>query len=1459
MADSEELSDSDIDEILGKYEELLDRQDVRPNAFLESLGLLSDIQEKLSEFLGDAYREAFRRHGPLRRGQSFGVGEKYLIVESIGRGGHGHVYLAEAKLSDARSMTRQVALKILTATGRDKVASARFRREQQHASQIDHPNLIVVYEADDYNGYQYIAMLYVPADENGDRTLNDWLKRREPVGAASESFATQWLLEIAEGIQALHATHVIHRDIKPHNILLWRTATSVQVIVADLGLARSSEDTLITEPFMAVGTWDYISPEQLTGSSCDQRSDLYSFGVTAYQFLTGRLPFASQLLPGDLVKPQIPDGEATPLSTLCPGLDSRLEDIVMRCLARNPEQRTRDIGLVVKTFREIIQNPGLRRDSWLRRVFRWMRRPDSRFPLLWKGTLGVLALFIVMLLLVSSNRISNRTSGTPFSGSPLLSNAIDELPAAPAVTQKTGAQLAVGNQVQPGPLPVPPRNALSGPLHQRLLAEVQTAINQGDHVEALRKIRSVEPGDITWADEYLKQRLISLPNCRELATVHDWGVSAALLNSDGQSLLTFGNEGRAVATSLIAIGTQELRPGAWDTAKRRGSPVVETISSGIDSPQQKPELVTQIAPLGPQIGTDSQRLVTVSQQGRAAVWNWTKNGLELQKVLLAQHSCPLTAVCSSRDDQELLLGDAEGRLFRSNGQDPVQLLKVHLDPSPILDLVRLSAKTVAVAQANGTLSCISTDGNKLLFRQKYAQCIWDMDVSTTASLLAIATEDSEVLTLRWNEEQTVLSQESRYQLPIEVDGEFTGVHAVRFSPSGQTLVAGDNLGRFALWDVAQSRPVFIEYQEKRDAYLTVRNTWPSWLQKTYRGFEFYDEERRVASYGCDGVLKLWDVSRDAHRTIIAGPRNPLLRAVPGHPDWIWIAGEQSLSVRNVVTQECVTLDPAHLNCAVSALAIPAEGTIAITGDVEGHVRFWQWRDGKIVKMQRDELQIEGPVKALAVDPLVKNLAAFDSAGVLHQWTFLKSGPPTTQSCRVDLPLRPLLAYGDSGKRLACTGPDQEVRVFDPRDLTKWQRPQLAAGRGATCFFWPENPLSTLIAGDSDGALRIHSFERERHLTFTPRPLLSSVAGIATCQPGNLLAAISEKGFVRLTPLAGGEPLFSFSIRNVAQPDNPVVAVESDASGKHLIAGFQDGTLEVLSTSTALKRPPTVKSATWTQHEIVNEAGLQLLMIRPSSVQCLPQGGLAILHASTRKSPPHNLPAESIGLSVWKDGTCTHYPVSQVDASKQPSVDGEVRSLNVYAASNTLWTAYRHPMPEEGPFVGIIRLQQWSIEPNGELHLIPSTSIDRDLIGNHGFDLHSAAGASDKPIFWHFSHSGHYLLCTNWDGTRWSTSFIGRQGDGFAQSGNSDLNGRFHSLFRTNRFNAEPAVPVYLSVEQDTTREIREVFDRFPLHQIYAVTILENVPVVMYSRRRGRDRFELVLAERCESQWRLEVL
>jgi tRNA A-37 threonylcarbamoyl transferase component Bud32 len=250
----------------------------------------------------------------------------YTIESEIGRGGMGVVYRAHDE-----KLKRTVAVKVLPpelAYRRD--IRARFVREAETAARLSHPNIVPIHAVGEANDLVYFVMGFVDGESLGLR-----LKRR---GRLSIEEVRRITRETSDALAAAHQQGVIHRDVKPDNILL--EGTRGRVMVTDFGIAKalSAEGGTLTDTGIAIGTPAYMSPEQAAGERViDGRSDIYSLGVVAYQILTGELPFQSPTVPGLLMK-QI-STPATPVDRLRPETPRELALSVMRCLEKDPEDR----------------------------------------------------------------------------------------------------------------------------------------------------------------------------------------------------------------------------------------------------------------------------------------------------------------------------------------------------------------------------------------------------------------------------------------------------------------------------------------------------------------------------------------------------------------------------------------------------------------------------------------------------------------------------------------------------------------------------------------------------------------------------------------------------------------------------------------------------------------------------------------------------------------------------------------------------------------------------------------------------------------------------------------------------------------------------------------------------------------------------------------------------------------
>ncbi|UDY34245.1 Stk1 family PASTA domain-containing Ser/Thr kinase [Dermatobacter hominis] len=252
------------------------------------------------------------------------LGDRYEIHQRLARGGMAQVYLARD-----RSLDRPVAVKELVPEfATDPSFVERFRREAQAAANLSHPNIVGVYDWGTQDGTYFIVMEYVDGP-----SLSQVIRRDGPLHPRR---AAEIANEVAAALGFAHSRGVVHRDVKPGNVLLTATGQSK---VTDFGIARalSSPDDDLTQAGSVMGTATYFSPEQAQGLTVDPRSDLYSLGVVLYEMVTGRPPFSGET-PLAIAYKHVQDQPAPP-STIVPDIPHGLEAIIMKLLQKKPDDR----------------------------------------------------------------------------------------------------------------------------------------------------------------------------------------------------------------------------------------------------------------------------------------------------------------------------------------------------------------------------------------------------------------------------------------------------------------------------------------------------------------------------------------------------------------------------------------------------------------------------------------------------------------------------------------------------------------------------------------------------------------------------------------------------------------------------------------------------------------------------------------------------------------------------------------------------------------------------------------------------------------------------------------------------------------------------------------------------------------------------------------------------------------
>ena len=263
---------------------------------------------------------------------------RYQIIERIGAGGMAEVYKAKDT-----ALNRYVAVKVLRSEYcSDETFVRKFRVEAQSAAGLSHPNIVSVYDVGQENDVHFIVMELVEGI-----TLKNYIDMK---GKLDIKETLNISVQIAQGLSAAHANRIIHRDIKPQNIIISRDG---KVKVTDFSIARMADSTTVTTT--AAGTVSYISPEQARGGYSDEKSDIYSLGITMYEMLTGRVPFDGET--NVAVALMHIQGKMTPPRELEPSIPKSFEKVILKCTQKKPEWRYSSARELIADLRKVLTHP----------------------------------------------------------------------------------------------------------------------------------------------------------------------------------------------------------------------------------------------------------------------------------------------------------------------------------------------------------------------------------------------------------------------------------------------------------------------------------------------------------------------------------------------------------------------------------------------------------------------------------------------------------------------------------------------------------------------------------------------------------------------------------------------------------------------------------------------------------------------------------------------------------------------------------------------------------------------------------------------------------------------------------------------------------------------------------------------------------------------------------------------
>ncbi len=281
----------------------------------------------------------------IMKGQK--INDRYQIIKSIGEGGMANVYLAYDTILD-----RDVAVKVLRGDlSNDEKFVRRFQREALNASSLSHPNIVEVYDVGDDNGQYFIVMEYIEG-----KNLKDLIKKR---GKLTVSEVVDIMSQIADGLSVAHDSYIIHRDIKPQNIMILENGL---VKITDFGIAMAMNATQLTQTNSVMGSVHYLPPEQASGKGSTLKSDIYSMGILMYELLTGVLPYrgdnAVEIALKHLKEP-FPN-----IREELEDLPQSVENIILKSTAKNPKNRYNDARAMYEDLKTCLDDSRTNEEKW---------------------------------------------------------------------------------------------------------------------------------------------------------------------------------------------------------------------------------------------------------------------------------------------------------------------------------------------------------------------------------------------------------------------------------------------------------------------------------------------------------------------------------------------------------------------------------------------------------------------------------------------------------------------------------------------------------------------------------------------------------------------------------------------------------------------------------------------------------------------------------------------------------------------------------------------------------------------------------------------------------------------------------------------------------------------------------------------------------------------------------------
>jgi serine/threonine protein kinase/WD40 repeat protein len=1383
---------------------------------------------------------------PLPRGNHASVSEeagqsprgRFRALRPHASGGLGEIWLARDE-----ELGRDVALKrIKSPLADDPQCRARFLREAETTGRLEHPGIVPVYGLGrDRQGRPFYAMRLI-----GGENLHDAIVRWHQDGAQPGVGFRKLLrhfLDVCNVVEFAHRRGVIHRDLKPRNVMLGEFG---ETVVVDWGLARhtgegvASEssaqsvpavtDGALTQADSVFGTLAYMSPEQARGrlDQVGPPSDVFALGAMLYGVLAGQAPYVSDNDAGLLE--QACRCEFTRPRPKTGRVPAALESICRKAMSREASDRYRSARELADDVERWLADEAVHahRDAWPARLSRWSRRHKTL----------VATSTVAAALLIAS------------------------LAAIIALQDRAKERLVERNQV------IQRQRDESYTLIER--QQIATAARAINEPEAARDaLRLVPPSRRGWDWRRLGHDLHLGAKPVASLTAHDWGVLDLLWDEKTSTLITAGHDGRLLAAQGENRPSVELAAGSWSQERLAWRHALFGFS-GEPSDLQADDCITRLAWLEP-----GKEFVGVSLRGKVSAWSLPVVTEGASRRDLAVHDRALFAVAARQN--QILCGDDKGSmlLLPPSAAGCATRRKPLASDAAILDLTSLPERRWAVAQQDGAVSVLDETAARVVATRSAEGPAWCLDVSPDGAMLAVGGGRGQIDCYRIDDPSKGLERQESYRPPNDLNAAVAAIYIVRFSPDGQWLAGGDSRGRLLVWDRASGKLAIIG-ETQRVLSEDVAETLPWPFRRRLAAIEFAAAGDHCLIAGHDPVVRRWQVR--GRRGISEWQLGPAARARfdPVTPHLLWAGtGDGRLSIWHSRDRRRLDSTRAHEGpiTAVEVTTLPlaantgSEGnspstSMAATCGPDGDIRLWTLH-GEELRALPKAIRHNRMVVDVALSPDGRHLAAYDAAWQITLWDL------ATTRCRAtrqlgqaeNPPPKARLAFSADGKRLALFAPDGNAWILSAANLDIVEKPNMTAGQGGTALVWHSRDAETLFTGDTLGRIVRHPQGDWARLHV--EPLKSAVVGIGWSPHGDggRLAIAWRNGAIRVVdPKWAGGLLTLQSPRSAAGQSSPADLM-FDPLGNRLALVHDDGAIEIWETPSDPRwSPPLGAARRWGRTLLLEGAAFAGLEVRRQAVALDDAGRLMLLFTALDENQELTAPEA--------DGRTVFFAREGPSAVNVEVIPGRAvpRSLALHANGGELLATLRRPLPEAGGVLGAFLLLRSPLKTgNGKMRWSEEDLTARP--NNEGFDVELLTPSGGLPEIVHFCHSGLYLLATWHDGSQWRTTRLGRQGDGLRHLTAASPDGRsWYSIFWPSGLNGQLQTLTCLvtqwkplvgnSVARRSPPGLREVCDTsFGGYRRSIAVDGSGKPVLLYSRVAEDPNQSLLLARRTDAGWK----